>query len=119
MNAIKTRLIILSFLKNKKGLLSLVTHKLHGLVGHHDDNKREDADEHGDQSRKAIVPYNAVANEWHSNPNCTELVKVEENGDKDDNEDDKYPDLTHSLFDSEAAETGFRWGIGHRSREEL
>ncbi|KAJ4974491.1 hypothetical protein NE237_007665 [Protea cynaroides] len=112
-SAIKTRLIILSLLKNKKGLLSSVTHKLHALVGHHDhDNKRsEDADEHGDQSRKAIVLYNAMANEWHANPNCMELVKVEENGDEDDyDQDGKYPDLTHSLFDSEADELDFAGG---------
>ncbi|XP_042497224.1 uncharacterized protein LOC122076024 [Macadamia integrifolia] len=103
-SAIKTRLIILSVLKNKKILLSSITHKLHALVGQQDKMK-EDAHEHGDQSSSsnanAIVLFNSMAKESHSNPSCTELVKVEEN---EYEEDEEYPDLTHSLFDSEADE---------------
>ncbi|KAJ4960086.1 hypothetical protein NE237_019996 [Protea cynaroides] len=107
-SAFNSRLIILSFLKNKKLFLSSITHKIHALVAsqhhhhhHHHDNIMEAAtDEHDDvQNSKAIVLYDqAMANDSaNSYPSCTELVKVKMD---DDDDDDNYPDLTHSLFDS-------------------
>ncbi|XP_043724122.1 uncharacterized protein LOC122671091 [Telopea speciosissima] len=125
-SAMKSRLIILSFLKNKKILLSSITHKLHALVPHHHHQAAGSGtvDQHGscscdvvqnsNNNAAAIVLYHAAAatNELsHSNssyhhPSCTELVKegLGEGGDDHDydDDDDKYPDLTHSLFESEA-----------------
>ncbi|XP_043703419.1 uncharacterized protein LOC122653592 [Telopea speciosissima] len=109
-SAIKTRLIILSMLKNKKVLLSSIAHKLHALVpGQQDDSykikiSREDADDQSSCSNNnnAIVLFNSMANQLHSNPIFTELImtKVEEEN-EENQEEDEYPDLTHSLFDSE------------------
>ncbi|CBI21241.3 hypothetical protein VitviT2T_022099 [Vitis vinifera] len=92
-SALKTRLLVFSLLRNKKVLMASISHKLHALVGQQE--KTED-----DQS-KAIVVYNAMANESLSSPVCTELVQMEDYYGYDEEEgDEKYPDLTHSLFDS-------------------
>ncbi|KAF8369750.1 hypothetical protein HHK36_032230 [Tetracentron sinense] len=88
----KTRLIVLSLLRNKKVLLGAISHKIHALLSQQHKTKT-DEDDVGDQS-KAIVLHNAMANESNSNPSCTKLLE-------DDYDDDKYPDLTHSLFDSD------------------
>ncbi|XP_042500845.1 uncharacterized protein LOC122078783 [Macadamia integrifolia] len=114
-SAMKSRLIILSFLKNKKVLLSAINHKINALVAHHHHHHHQgndhDVEHGGDQnSGNAIVLYHAVPNESH--PSCSELVKVGGEGDIDghdqkvyyDDDDDKYPDLTHSLFESEEGE---------------
>ncbi|XP_044509798.1 uncharacterized protein LOC123228434 [Mangifera indica] len=86
-SAAKARLIMFSLMKSKKALLGLgsISNKIHGLLGHHDD----DHNHQGNQS-KAIVVYNAIA--------ATESQSIY-NDDIDDNDNDKYPDLTHSLFD--------------------
>ncbi|KAJ9683137.1 hypothetical protein PVL29_018931 [Vitis rotundifolia] len=91
-SALKTRLLVFSLLRNKKVLMASISHKLHALVGQQE--KTED-----DQS-KAIVVYNAMANESLSSPVCTESVQMEEYYGYDEEGDEKYPDLTHSLFDS-------------------
>ncbi|KAK8586762.1 hypothetical protein V6N12_021288 [Hibiscus sabdariffa] len=76
LNAAKARLIISTLLKSKKAVfLGSISNNIHGLLG----------DEQDDQS-KAIVPYSF---DFASNY-----------GDVDD--EDKYPDLTHSLFDEES-----------------
>ncbi|KAK9108653.1 hypothetical protein Syun_024664 [Stephania yunnanensis] len=102
-SAIKTRLIILSLLKNKKvQLTAAISHKLHALIGNNNDQDKiinqdayDDDDDHEDQisNSKAIVVYNY---EDENSSASIELVG--------DDVDDKYPDLTHSLFDSDAEE---------------
>ncbi|XVF54534.1 hypothetical protein PTKIN_Ptkin05aG0188500 [Pterospermum kingtungense] len=80
-SAVKARLIMFTLMKNKKTvLLGSISDKIHGLLG--DKEAREDED---DQS-KAIVPYQYDATADYGD-------------DIDEEEDDKYPDLTHSLFD--------------------
>ncbi|GLT72171.1 hypothetical protein SLA2020_441260 [Shorea laevis] len=91
-SAAKARLIMFSLLKNKKVILDSFSHKIHRLLGHHD--HKESQGEADDES-KAIVLYNAMANEL----TLTQLVEADEEDDQ--NEDDKYPDLRHSLFDEE------------------
>ncbi|XP_068328022.1 uncharacterized protein [Pyrus communis] len=84
-SATKARLIMFSLVKNKKVLMDTVSHKIHSLLGH---DHRYQEEEEGDQS-KALVLYNAIANEYSH--------AVDEEEEEDD--DDKYPDLRHSLFD--------------------
>ncbi|KAJ4729599.1 DUF761 domain-containing protein [Melia azedarach] len=107
--AIKTRLIIFSLLRNKKILMGSISDKLRTLMAHqHHDKKDEEEGEGegegegeeqmGDENR-ALVVCNAMSHESLPNPTQTELLeKAEEDDEFDDN--DKYPDLTHSLFDS-------------------
>ncbi|XP_059448282.1 uncharacterized protein LOC132179558 [Corylus avellana] len=90
-SAAKSRLVMFSLLKNKKVILDSLSHKIHRLLGgQHDKESQSEAD---DDESKAIVLYNAMANE----STLTQLVEV-------DDEDDKYPDLRHSLFDEEEFE---------------
>eukprot|EP00268_Persea_americana_P054266 TRINITY_DN61998_c0_g1_i1.p1 TRINITY_DN61998_c0_g1~~TRINITY_DN61998_c0_g1_i1.p1 ORF type:complete len:191 (+),score=44.15 TRINITY_DN61998_c0_g1_i1:130-702(+) len=94
-NATKARLVLLGFLRNKKLLLPSISHKIHALLGHESHDKGEgNSSDHGDQN-KGILIYNAVANDAPSDP-CFTLPVMD--GDAVD-DDDKYPDLTHSLFD--------------------
>jgi hypothetical protein len=93
-SAAKARLLMFSLLKNKKVMLDSLSHKIHALLGQHDKESQSEADDDESESEsKAIVLYNAMANE----STLTQLVEV-------DDEDDKYPDLRHSLFDEEEFE---------------
>lgn len=80
--ALKTRLIIFSLLRNKKILITSISHKFNALMGQ-TQNKYQDPGEH----TRGI--------ELHA------PIPVEQ---EDDHNNDKYPDLTHSMFDSEDAE---------------
>lgn len=97
--AIKTRLIIFSLLRNKKILMSSVSDKLRVLMGQqqqHENKKQEDSDQAS--GKNAIVLYNSLSQESLPIPTHTEFL--EDNFDYDD-ENGKYPDLTHSLFEAE------------------
>ncbi|CAM8888343.1 unnamed protein product [Rhodiola kirilowii] len=87
--ALKTRLMIFSVLKNRKLLMSSISNKLQAIMGK---NENKDMDEDDDQN-KAIVLFNALKMGSIPNPS-----QIEEYMDDDDN---RYPDLTHSLFDLE------------------
>jgi uncharacterized protein YqkB len=103
-NAIKARLIIFSLMKNKKFLMSSISDKFHSVWGSHSHHhSKEDCliEEVGgncddDHHHRAIVVYNNNAHTYEPlrNPSATQEV------DEQDQEDD-YPDLTHTLFDSE------------------
>lgn len=96
-SALKTRLLVFSLLRNKKVLMASITNKLHALVGQ---QEKTEADE-----SKAIVVYNDLANESLCSPMGTELVQMADYYGYDEEEgDDKYPDLTHSLFNLEEEE---------------
>lgn len=75
-SALRSRLIIFSWLRNKKIVMASLTHKLKTLMGTSEEGTSE-----------AMVLHN----ESLSEPSSTELLE--------DEDDDKYPDLTHSLFD--------------------
>ncbi|ERN06351.1 hypothetical protein AMTRI_Chr06g191450 [Amborella trichopoda] len=79
--AIKTRLIVFGLLRNNKKVFTTISHKIHHLLGQDDDQC------------KAIVVYNSMALE----PTSELCFNKPE-------EDEEYPDLTHSLFDSEDTE---------------
>lgn len=80
MSAAKARLFMFTLMKTKKAvLLGAISDKIHGLLG-----DKEASQE--DQS-KAIVPF-----QYDTTTDC------------DDEEEDKYPDLTHCLFNEEELE---------------
>lgn len=93
-NAIKARLIMFSLMKNKKVLLDSISQKVHSLLGPHDE-------ESGDQN-KAIILHNAKAYGWQcgSSSEIHTQLMVDKNINEDD-DDAKYPDLRHSLFEEE------------------
>lgn len=97
-SAAKARLVMFSLLKNKKVLMDTVSHKIHNLLGHHDKASNQGDDE-GDESR-AIVLYNAVADGYSHSAGSSRLHTIEVDDDEDDN-NDKYPDLRHFLFDED------------------
>lgn len=120
-NAIKARLVIFSLMKNKKLLMSSLSEKFHSVWGNHshDQNNKEDNCllEDDDSSKRAIVVYNNNAHTYEALPNPSETTQVVEEEEQDqldigyegyycDDDDDKYPDLTHSLFDSEGLDYG-------------
>ncbi|KAK4741082.1 hypothetical protein SAY87_024670 [Trapa incisa] len=117
--ALKARLIIFSLLRNKKFLASTISHKLHNVLTshhHHHDNKLKyshdgDCDEGGSndaEEDRVVVLYNrdSMAHHRVQDPTDTEPVKDDNlnygyDGTGYEDEDDKYPDLRHSMFESE------------------
>ncbi|KAM7273632.1 hypothetical protein ACFE04_028296 [Oxalis oulophora] len=102
-NALRARIIIFSLL-HKKILVSSITQKLHAFTESNpttrlNNNEEEESDYYNyeedqlDQS-KAVVLHECNAMSHEHVPNYTQLEYYED-------EDDKYPDLTHSLFDEE------------------
>ncbi|KAJ4720367.1 DUF761 domain-containing protein [Melia azedarach] len=92
-SAAKARLIMFSLMKSKKVLMGSISDKIHGLLGHHDHSEEKNEDDVVDQS-KAIILHNAAT---ATEPTSMQLMAHEE-------DDEKYPDLTHSLFDEEDIE---------------
>lgn len=102
-SAIKARLIVFSLLRNKKFFITSFSEKLHSLLGHHNHSSNgecllEDAAGNDDDvvvfsDSKAIVAYN-------QNDAVTHCYSYEEEEGNEDVED-KYPDLTHTLFETE------------------
>lgn len=116
-HALKTRLMIFSLLRDKKVLMSSISRKLHSIMGQIEHDKdQEDGDNNTGEQSKGIVLYNH-GSMLLPNPAQIELL---ENADEVDNvygygygygysyekEDgeEKFPDLTHSLFESEDLE---------------
>ncbi|XP_031252667.1 uncharacterized protein LOC116110602 [Pistacia vera] len=95
-SAVKARLIMFSLMKNKKVLLGTISNKIHGILGHHDDHE-------ADQS-KAIVLYNAIAATEPTQSSSSYTHQLEYYNSDNDNDNEKYPDLTHSLFNEEGFE---------------
>ncbi|KAB2052899.1 hypothetical protein ES319_A12G151400v1 [Gossypium barbadense] len=116
--AIKARLVIFSLLQNRKFLMSSFSEKLNALMGHNDKISKElEDDDCGDQQGQAIVLYNSNNAMWLPSTAETKYDDQEEeeeeygDGDGDDGEaeaeaEEKYPDLTHSLFESGEMELG-------------
>ncbi|KAL0923037.1 hypothetical protein M5K25_007079 [Dendrobium thyrsiflorum] len=92
-SAIKARLLIFGLLRNKKILMSAINHKMHTIMGQ---EKGKHAENEEDYS-KAIVLYNNA----EEAPSNSSLLEPFQCGEVEDEEDDDYPDLRHSLFNSE------------------
>ncbi|KAE8707254.1 P-loop containing nucleoside triphosphate hydrolases superfamily protein isoform 1 [Hibiscus syriacus] len=103
--AIKTRLVIFSLLQNRKLLMSSFSDKLNALMGQNNgkiSKELEEDDVSGDQQSQSIFLHNSSNAMWVPS---TQQTKYEEDDDDDGVElEEKYPDLTHSLFDSEEME---------------
>ncbi|KAB5527521.1 hypothetical protein DKX38_021368 [Salix brachista] len=115
-NALRTRLIIFSLLGNKKIMMSSLTQKLQSVMGKLDKDQEEALElEYSDQN-KAVVLYNQLNSMSPLiNPTRTEMMENVVAEDDQDNiigygyeesgeDEEKYPDLTHSLFESEDAD---------------
>ncbi|XP_057522475.1 uncharacterized protein LOC130802475 [Amaranthus tricolor] len=118
--AIRIRLMVFSLMKSKKFSLSTLSNKIQALLDKSNTHKlkdeEEDHDDH-DQNR-AIILYdhtnmstnecNYVSNDHHELVEKRELIEYYgNNGYYDHNyDDDKYPDLTHSLFDEDDEDDG-------------
>ncbi|KAK1320024.1 hypothetical protein QJS10_CPB04g00052 [Acorus calamus] len=90
---VKTRLIIFGLLRNKKLLMTTISHKLQALTGHHHNHhhdKRVSDDSNVDG--KAVVLYNSATAPALTGTSGYCLVNCAD-------DDDEYPDLTHTLFD--------------------
>ncbi|KAK8537262.1 hypothetical protein V6N13_042199 [Hibiscus sabdariffa] len=102
--AIKTRLVIFSLLQNRRLLVSSFSDKLNALMGHRDSICKEVGDDvSGDQQSQPVVLHNSGNAVWVPSAPETKYEEEEEEGDGI-GEEEKYPDLTHSLFDKEEME---------------
>ncbi|XWS37215.1 hypothetical protein CRYUN_Cryun19dG0024200 [Craigia yunnanensis] len=82
MSASKARLVMFTLMKTKKAvLLDSISDKIHVLLGDKETSQQDD-------QSKAIVPFQYDATADYG----------------DDDEEDKYPDLTHCLFDEKELE---------------
>ncbi|XP_054777214.1 uncharacterized protein LOC129285495 [Prosopis cineraria] len=111
-NAIKTRLVIFSLLRNKKFLMSSISHKLRSVLGHHSYPKDDSFLEDGCDQSRVTVSHDENAHSCEALPRRMkmETVSSEDKGEdgyescyryEEEEEDEKYPDLTHTLFDTE------------------
>ncbi|XP_021826833.1 uncharacterized protein LOC110767561 [Prunus avium] len=99
-SAVKARLIMFSLVKNKKVLMDTVSHKIHSLLGHdHRDKQSDEEDDEGSDRSKALVLYNTITNKYSRSVGaCSSYNAMAE---EDEDEDNKYPDLRHSMFDED------------------
>lgn len=90
-SALKSRFLVLGLLQGKKVLTRAINHKIHSLMGGQE--KSEGDSNSAEDHSQAIVLYGAA------NSELMESVKYRDNDEED--EDDGYPDLRHSLFNLE------------------
>ncbi|RCV33277.1 hypothetical protein SETIT_7G071000v2 [Setaria italica] len=98
-SALKTRLLILGILRNKKMLMAAINHKIHAIMGNQHQQQLADKDaatgDGDDSAKKAIVLYAA--------PSFSDAELVAHEVEAQDEEDsDDY--LTHTLFAEEEDE---------------
>lgn len=90
-STLKTRLLVLGILRNRKLLVSAINHKIHAIMGQDDHARKEEAAEEEDGGKKAIVLY--------TSPSYVTERDVEAAEEEEEDSDDEY--LTHSLFREE------------------
>lgn len=102
-SALKSRIPVLSLLRNKKVLLHSMTEKILSNLGQRGGHRE---DEVADKlSRDAVILHDEV--EW--SPSRTH-DRLDDDGIRNEEEDEKYPDLTHYLFEEEGEDVGVRSG---------
>uniref|UniRef100_A0A1J3E106 Uncharacterized protein n=1 Tax=Noccaea caerulescens TaxID=107243 RepID=A0A1J3E106_NOCCA len=84
----KTRLLMLSLVKHKKLGFRSLSNKIHNLLGHADQDHDPDQDQ---DKKKAIVLYNSAAS----------TSAHQDSYDVHEEDNEKYPDLRHTLFEGE------------------
>ena len=106
-SAIKARLIILSLVMNKKYVMSSISEKFQSVLGHNSLPNEECLLEDSSEQNEAIEVSNNNAHSYVAVSNPSETRVVVEDEDVDGCESYYgYPDLTHSMFDSEDLELG-------------
>lgn len=104
-SALKTRLLILGILRNKKLLMASINHKIHAIMGQHQHPADKDvlagAGNDDDDDKKAIVVYTPPSYNFFSSElgaHDVEATSSQEQGEEEEDSDDY---LTHSLFAEE------------------
>ncbi|KAK4282165.1 hypothetical protein QN277_013574 [Acacia crassicarpa] len=127
-NAIRARLIIFALLRNKKFLMSSLSQKFNSVLGHHSRRKEDSFLKDGSDQKqsKDVAIHNENADCYEALRSPMETNLVEEGGEdgyescyryEEEDEDEKYPDLTHTLFEPEDLE-GSVIDMVKNSREE-
>ncbi|GAA0153872.1 hypothetical protein LIER_12006 [Lithospermum erythrorhizon] len=99
----RAKVVVFSLLKDKRLSFGGISHKIHALLGGGQNQEKKIDDEEVDDD-KAIVLYNNStgnsSNPTHQEAADTQRYLLEYYGQGGhEGEDDKYPDLTHSLFE--------------------
>ncbi|EMS57610.1 hypothetical protein TRIUR3_07062 [Triticum urartu] len=94
-STLKTRLLVLGILRNRKLLVSAINHKIHAIMGQDDHARKEEAAQQDDGANKAIVLYTSPS---YVTERDVEEAAAEEQEEEEES-DDEY--LTHSLFREE------------------
>lgn len=95
-SATKARVVMFSLMRNKKALMgSMISNKINNFLGngHQGDDDQQDID--NQDQRMAIVLYNAMTSGESQLHHSTSTYY---------DDDNKYPDLRHTLFDEEIDE---------------
>ncbi|KAI3409717.1 uncharacterized protein J3R85_018964 [Psidium guajava] len=93
-SAAKGRLVLFSLMNSQKVLFGSISDKIHSILCQSDDEE-DDGDIVPDQSGPVVL-YEAKASESRPSTSSTRFYDG-----YDDESDEKYPDLRHSLFDGE------------------
>ena len=89
-SALKSRILMFSLLRNKKVLLHSISEKIHSFLGQQHGGEEE-------ESKAVVVHHNEV--EW--SPSQSYHHHHHHQMMTTDNGEEKYPDLTHCLFEDE------------------
>lgn len=132
--AMKARIIIFSLLKNNKlVMITSIPHKIHALFGHSDDSDHQQLEEEEDDDDDGIILMSSHESQSHlqqprpvHDNNIISTPTDHHNHDhittSEDhvvvNDAEKYPDLNHSLFDSDDDQLGSVIDIVKNSKQE-
>ncbi|XP_021738070.1 uncharacterized protein LOC110704565 [Chenopodium quinoa] len=117
-NAMKVRLLVFSLMKGKKISLGTLTTKIQALIDRKRGKIMAEEEISLEDQNQAIILYNAnlanessdlinyTANDDNLAPSEKRELLLEYYGRDQYYDDDKYPDLTHSLFDEEEEHGG-------------
>lgn len=109
-NAIRARLIIFSLLRNKKFLMSSISQKFQSALSHRSRPKEESFIEDGIDQSKDMAICNENDNFYEDFQSPMRINMNGESGEdgyescyrfEEEEEEDKYPDLTHTMFEGE------------------
>jgi Cotton fibre expressed protein len=100
---LKTRLLLLGLVNNKKVLMTTISHKMHALLSHERDQQNSSTRTHNDTSFKAyegaMVPRRTLMDKVGTHDYFEDMdFGCFEEG------DDEHPDLSHSLFNLDEEE---------------
>lgn len=101
-DAMRAKVVVFSLLKDKRLSFGGISHKIHALLGGAQQHQEKKNDDEEVDDAKAIVLYNNSSG-GSSYPTQQEAADTQryllEYYGEGGNDQEKYPDLTHSLFD--------------------